>query len=162
MTISIIAAVAENRVIGHKNQLPWHLPNDLRNFKALTLNKPVIMGRKTFESIGKPLPGRENIIITRQQDYPAPGCQVMDSLEQALEYASDQEEVMIIGGANIYEQALPHADRMYITQIHCGFNGDALFPEWNEAEWREVKREDHSDDNLNVFPYSFLVLERLS
>ena len=160
MIISIIAAMGRNRVIGKDNELPWKLPADMKRFRALTLNKPVIMGRKTFESIGHPLSERINIILTKDRNYKAPGCIVVHSIDEALRAARDAKEVMVIGGSSIYQQFLFHADRMYLTFIDEDFDGDAFFPRFNEAEWIEVKRENHEPDEENPYRYSFIMLER--
>lgn len=172
MKCSLIVAMAKNQTIGIDNTLPWHLPNDLKYFKQVTMSKPIIMGRKTYESIGRPLPGRTNIAITRQSDYQADGMVVVNTLEQALAKAEDisfvdgHEEVMVIGGAEIYQQALPQADRLYITHVHADVAGDAFFPEVDWADWQEVQREDHQADpqgaeKRNPFDYSFVVYDRL-
>lgn len=140
--VSLIAAVAANGVIGDNNALPWRLPEDLRRFKALTLGHPVIMGRKTFESIGRPLPGRRNIVISRNREYAAAGCEVAASLEAALEACRNgSDEVFIIGGAQIYAEALPLAQRLYLTEISRDFEGDARFPAFDRNRWRETSRE---------------------
>jgi dihydrofolate reductase len=158
--LSIIAALARNRVIGKNNQLPWRLPADLKHFKAVTLGKPVIMGRKTFESIGKPLPGRDNIVVTRDPKFHADGIAVAHSLDDALAQAHAAPEIMLIGGAQLYMQALPRAQRLYLTLIHADFDGDAHFPDYDPADWRETAREDHVPDENNPYCYSFLILER--
>lgn len=158
--LSAIAALSANRVIGQKNQLPWHLPADLKHFKALTLGKPILMGRKTFESIGRPLPLRHNIILTSDPVFKAEGCTITSSLDSALSLAQPAEEVMVIGGATLYEQLLPRIQRLYLTVIHHSFEGDAYFPELEESSWREISREDHEADADNAYSYSFLVLER--
>jgi dihydrofolate reductase len=140
MIISLIAAMGQNRELGYQGKMPWHCPEDLRHFKAMTLNKPVIMGRKTYESLGKPLPQRRNIIVTHQKNYAAP-CEVMHSLSEALEACSQSEEVMIIGGAQLYTQAIPFAHRLYLTFIEKSFTADTFFPELNRDEWREIQSE---------------------
>ena len=160
MRISIIAALAQNRVIGRGNSLPWRLPADLRQFRTLTLGKPVIMGRRTYESLGRPLPERENIVITRNSDYRASGCLVAHDLEQALAAAGEAPEAMIIGGANLYSQALPLAGRMYLTLVHAWFLGDTRFPEYAEAEWRLAESSHRPPDAKNPYACSFLRLER--
>ncbi len=160
-TLSIIVALGRGRVIGRDNQLPWHLPADLQHFKKVTLGKPVIMGRLTYESIGKPLPGRRNIVITRAAGYDAPGCEVVASPQAALEAVADADEAMVIGGANLYRQLLPDTDRLYLTFIDADFDGDAWFPEWSADEWRETAREAHLPDERNAYPYAFVVLERV-
>ena len=166
MTISLIVAMAENRIIGCDNKMPWHLPEDLRYFKRVTMGKPVLMGRNTFESIGKPLPGRANIVITRNQEYHADGIVCVASVEQALALAAQlsdstpDAEVMIIGGAQIYTQTLALAQRLYLTQVHAEIDGDAAFPAFERSQWLEVSREDHAPSENNPYSYSFLVLER--
>ena len=160
--IALIAAMAENRIIGRENRLPWRLPADLRRFKSLTMGKPVIMGRKTYESIGKPLPGRSNIVVTRDPDYRAPGCQVVHSLEQALEAGAGHAEVMVIGGAELYRQALGRAQRMYLTLVRAEVEGDTLFPDIEPQQWRELERESHRADEKNQYDYDFVTLQRVS
>lgn len=159
--ISIICAMAKNYVIGKDNKLPWHLPADLRHFKELTLGKPVIMGRKTYQSIGKPLPDRRNIIISRNTDLIIAGCEVVHSLAEAIQIAKDEKELMVIGGADIFAQTLPLAQCMYLTIIQQDFDGDAYFPKWNAAEWQILERSDHLPNEKNLFAYSFLTLERI-
>jgi len=158
--ISLIAAMASNRVIGINNTLPWHLPADFKHFKAITMGKPILMGRKTYESIGRPLPGRTNIIITHNPSYVAEGCYVVNSIEQALTLTEDDAEVMVIGGASFYQQTLAIAQRIYLTVIHHDFEGDAHFVKYDESIWREVERDDYQPDEKNRYPYSFLTLER--
>lgn len=160
MIIALIVAMDEARVIGKNNALPWHLPADLKHFKQLTMGKPIIMGRKTFESIGKPLPGRTNIIITRDTQYQVDNCRVVHSLKEAFSAAEGADEVMIIGGSQLFEQALPVAERIYLTEIHARFEGDTCFPELMQGEWREISRHTHAPDDRNHYPYSFIVLER--
>ena len=162
MTVSIIVAVAKNGVIGRENDLPWHLSEDLKHFKKTTMGKPVIMGRKTFESVGEPLPGRENIVVTRNRSYSAIGCDVALSLEEAIEKAGEVEEVMILGGGQIYKEALPLTDRIYLTQVEAQVEGDARFPELDWSEWKELRRWDHPADAKNDYPCIFMVLERIS
>lgn len=159
--VSLIVAADENDVIGANNRLPWHLPEDLKHFKQLTMGKPMIMGRKTLESIGRPLPGRRSIVLTRQPGFTAPGCEVAGSLEQALRMTDSVEETMIIGGAEIFQQALPQAGRIYMTRVHGRFEGDTYFPELESTVWRELSREAHAADDKNLWPYSFLLLERV-
>lgn len=161
-TISLIAAMGRDRVIGRDNQLPWHLPADLQHFKHVTMGKPILMGRLTYESIGKPLPGRRNVVITRDTAFAAPGCEVVNSIEAALAAVADVEEVMVIGGASFYHQMLPQADRLYLTFIDADFDGDAWFPQWDAGEWREMEREEHAPDERNPHAYAFVVLERIS
>ena len=161
MRISLIAAVAENGVIGREGGLPWRLPEDLKFFKAATMGKPIIMGRKTWQSIGKPLPGRLNIVMTRDRAWHAAGVTVAHDLEAALRAAQETGavEVMIIGGADIYEMALPRADRIYLTQIQKEFDGDAAFPALDPQQWREIARAGKSAGDV-PFDYTFLTLER--
>ena len=161
MIISMIAALTDDRVIGIENRLPWKLPNDMKWFRQHTLGKPIIMGRKTFESFGaKPLPGRTNIIVTRDPGYQAEGCRVVHSIDEALAAAGDAEEVMIIGGASFYAQMLPRADRLYLTWVHTRVEGDAWFPELDLSEWREIEHSDHAADEKNPIAHSFVILER--
>lgn len=165
--VSLIVAMARNRVIGINNKLPWYLPNDLKYFKRVTMGKPILMGRKTFESIGKPLPGRLNIVMTRDASWQAEGVKVTHSLDAAIALAQAQceiqggDELMIIGGDEIYRQSLPRADRLYLTQVHAEVHGDAYFPEINWDEWEERAREDFSAEGPNPYDYSFVVLERV-
>ncbi len=161
MIISLIWAMADNRVIGIENRLPWKLPADMRWFRRHTLGKPIVMGRKTFESFGsRPLPDRSNIVITRDTDYHADGIVVVHSIDEALQVAGDAEEVMIIGGASFYEQMLPRADRLYTTLVHGEFTGDAWFPQFDLSEWHETLREEHAADEKNAYACSFLVMEK--
>ena len=162
MIISIIAAMGKNRVIGKNNSLPWKLPADMKHFQDLTTGKPVIMGRKTFESLGKPLPNRMNIIITRDQNYKAEGCIVAHSLDDALKAAENQKEVMIIGGSQIYKEFLPRADKMYLTLIEADFEGDAYFPGYKIEDWEEIDYKEHERDAKNQHNYTFLTLKRKS
>jgi len=159
MTISIIVAIAQNHAIGKDNKLLWHLPNDLKYFKTKTSGHTVIMGRKTFDSVGKPLPKRRNIVITRQQ-IKIDGCEVVSSLEDALALCQTEDEVFIVGGAEIYRQAMAVTDRIYVTIIHQDFDGDTYFPEIEQSIWKETEREDHQPDEKNKLPYSFITLER--
>jgi len=160
MRLSLICAAASNGVIGLENRLPWKLPADLRRFKALTMSHHVIMGRKTYESIGKALPGRVNIVVTRQPGYRAEGCLVAGSLEQALALAHGDTEAFVVGGASLYAQALPLADRLYLTEIHQVFDGDTRMPPLDEAAWRQTAREDHGPGPEVPFAYSFITLDR--
>ena len=159
MTVSIIVAIAENNAIGKNNQLLWHLPADLKHFKNTTTGHTVIMGRKTYDSVGRPLPNRRNIIITRQ-DIKIPGCQVVKSIEDALALSADQDEVFIVGGAEIYKQSIYLTHRIYLTIVHHSFDADTFFPEINYNEWTETARTDHQPDEKNNFPYSFVTLDR--
>ena len=161
MIVSLIWAMADNRVIGIDNRLPWKLPADMKWFREQTMGKPIVMGRLTFESFGaKPLPGRRNLVVSRDGDYQAEGIEVFGSLEAALQAAGDAQEVMVIGGMSIYQQALPLADRLYMTLVHAEMEGDAWFPEFDVEQWREVRRLDHAADDKNPYAYSFVVLER--
>ncbi|HEY9198443.1 MAG TPA: type 3 dihydrofolate reductase [Gammaproteobacteria bacterium] len=162
MLISLIVAMDRNRLIGRGNALPWRLPADLRHFKAVTMGKPILMGRKTYESIGRPLPGRHNIVISRNPAFSAPGCTSAASLEAALAAAGEAAEVMVIGGAQLYAEALPRAQRIYLTRIDAGFDGDAWFPPLEADVWRECQRAEHAPDDDNPYPYTFLVLERIT
>ena len=166
MKLALIWAMSRNRVIGRNNALPWHLSEDLRYFKRVTMGKPIIMGRKTWESIGRPLPGRTNIVITRDQNFQAPGVRVVHSLDDALRLAEHigviegAEEAVVIGGAEIYALALPKAERLYLTQVHAEVDGDAWFPEFDLSQWQELAREDFPAADPNPYPYSFVVLEK--
>ena len=160
MKLSLIVAMASNRTIGINKQMPWHLSADLKHFKKTTLGYPIIMGRKTFESIGRPLPGRQNIIISRDPNYQQAGCLVFNDLEAALNSCSKEEEVFVIGGATLYEATLAYADRLYITQIQQDFAGDTWFPAIDKSQWQESAREDISDDKSVEFDYSFVVYQR--
>lgn len=159
-SISLIWAMDENRLIGSDNKLPWHLPADMQWFRVQTMGKPVLMGRKTFDSIGRPLPGRQNLIMTRQTGLSIEGCTVVHSLAEAMEAAAGAEEIMVIGGAEIYARLLPKAARLYITRIHHSFEGDAWFPEFDQSGWRQVQCEEHAADEKNRWPCSFTILER--
>ena len=156
----MIAAMDENRLIGRDNALPWHLPADLAFFKRTTMGKPIVMGRKTWESIGRPLPGRQNIVVTRNPELSAPGCELADSIESAITLAADAAEIMLIGGAGLYTQGLPLADCLYLTRIHHRFpGGDAWFPEIGE-EWSIAEQQDFDPDQDNPYPYSFIKFVR--
>lgn len=159
--ISLIAAMAENRVIGRNNGLPWRLSADLQHFKALTMGKPMVMGRKTWESLPGVLPGREHIVVTGDRRYRAEGCRVVHSIDEALEAVAGVPEVMIVGGALFYRAMLPLAQRMYLTLVHAQVEGDAWFPPYDERQWQEVEREHHLADERNHHPYSFIRLERI-
>ena len=156
--LSLVAAIARNRVIGIGGRLPWHLPEDLRRFKRLTMGAPVIMGRRTHESIGRPLPGRRNIVVTRQTAAHWAGCAVAPSLAAALALGADAPEAFVIGGAALYAEALPHASRLYLTLIDAAYDGDTWFPEFAAAAWREVSRE--PGIGASGLPYSFVTYER--
>ena len=160
MTISLIVAAANNDVIGSDGDLPWHLPDDLRNFKRLTLGKPVIMGRKTHESIGRPLPDRRNIVLTRDQSFAAPGCEVVASVDEALERVADADDVMIIGGGEIYTTFLPMADKVYLTRVSADVEGDTLFAPLDESAWCLIRSENHPADADHDYAFDTLVFER--
>ncbi len=153
--------MAQNRVIGRNNALPWRLSADLKRFRRITIGHPIIMGRKTYESIGRPLDGRKNIVITRNPEFRAEGVTVAGSIDEALGSTKD-DEIMIIGGADIYAQTLPRADRIHLTLIHEQFDGDAYFPEIDESEWKETEREDIEAGVDADFGYSFITLERVT
>jgi dihydrofolate reductase len=158
-SISLIVACDENRLIGRDGDLPWRLPNDLKHFKALTLGKTILMGRKTWDSLGRPLPQRENWVLTRDPAFAAEGCRVFNKLEDALS-AHAEGELMVIGGADLYRQALSHARRLYLTQVQAREQGDTWFPDFSSAGFRETSREDHAADERHAYAYSFLTLER--
>ncbi len=160
MIISLIVAMDRRGVIGAAGALPWRLSDDLKHFKAITMGKPLVMGRKTHESIGRPLPGRQNIVLTRQQDYKAQGCVVVHDPERALAACADQPEVMVMGGAALYELFLPRAGRIYLTRVGAEVDGDTWFPQFDKNAWNEIEHQDHQADARNEYPYSFLVLER--
>ncbi|AFD07335.1 dihydrofolate reductase [Solitalea canadensis DSM 3403] len=160
MNISIIVAQAENNVIGKSNQLIWHLPADLKHFKKLTTGNTIIMGRKTYDSIGRPLPNRRNVIISRNKDLKIEGCDLVNSLEEALELTRNDEKVFIIGGAQIYNQAMNIADTLFITEVKQVFEGDAFFPDIASDKWIEIAREDHKADEKNRLDYSFVTYKR--
>ncbi len=163
MRLALIAAVARNGVIGRGGDLPWRIPADLRFFKATTMGKPMIMGRRTFESIGKALPGRTSIVVTRQADFAAEDVEVAGDLAQALKIAADlgAEEAMVIGGGEIYAAALPRADRIYLTEVHIDAEGDVHFPPLDPAQWRELSRDDHPAEG-DTPAFSFVILERIT
>ena len=155
--LMMIVAMAKNRMIGKDNQMPWHLPDDLKYFKAQTLNKPVIMGRKTFESLGsRPLPNRPNLVVSRNAQYKPEGVQVFDSVESAISAVSDADEVVIMGGAQIYAQWIDKVDRLLITEVDAAPEGDAFFPEINHQAWLEVSRQHHPKDDKHVFAFDFV------
>lgn len=159
MTISIIVAIGENNAIGKDNQLLWHMPADLKHFKTITSGRSIIMGRKTFDSVGKPLPKRRNIVVTRQ-NITIPGCEVVKSIEDGLALCENEDEVFIGGGAEIYRQAMRLTDIIYLTIIHNNFDADTFFPEIDYKTWKETKREDFAADEKNPYSYSFITLER--
>lgn len=161
MQISLIVAMAQNRVIGRGNQMPWHLPADLRHFKHVTLGKPVIMGRKTFESIGRSLPGRRNVVISRNAEWSADGVECVNSLDAALRLVNDEAEVMIIGGGQLYREALPLAQRLYLTHIDLSVtDADTWFPDYMRYQWQVLADEQHTPDEKNPYHYRFETLAR--
>jgi dihydrofolate reductase len=162
MIVSIIVAVAENNVIGLKNQLIWHISEDLKRFKALTTGHCVVMGRKTFESIGKPLPNRTNIVVSRNRELIIEGCIVVSSLDEAIAVCEKDEEIFIIGGGELYRQALPMASKLYLTIVHKNFEGDTFFPEIDFNQWCEVYREKGKPTETDGLEYTFVNYERIS
>jgi len=161
MRVSLIVAMDKNRVIGKNNRLPWRLPADLRRFKETTMRHALIMGRKTYESIGRALPGRKNIVLTKQKGFQPEGCFTASSIEEAIAMAGTDEEVFVIGGAQVFERALPLAHRIYLTLIEDEFDGDVFFPEFDDRLWVEKDRQSFSADRENPFSYTFLVLDRV-
>ncbi|MFB9757987.1 dihydrofolate reductase [Ectobacillus funiculus] len=160
---SLIVAMDQNGVIGKDNNLPWHLPNDLKRVKELTTNNVIILGRKNFESIGKPLPNRLNVVLTRDKNLQIDGCQVNHSLEEVMsEFKDDPREIFIFGGTEIYQLFLPYVHKMYITQIHHTFDGDTYFPSFNKAEWTTVSEKEGQVDERNIYQHTFYVLQRNS
>ena len=160
--ISIIVAVAQNGVIGTGNRLPWHLPDDLKRFKALSMAKPIVMGRRTFDSIGKPLPGRTNIVVSRQPGLAIEGTIVTPSLDAALVAAGAVPEVVVIGGAEIFRQVLPRTDVVHLTRVHARVAGDVVFPELDPSQWRETAVEHHAADERHQYAFTFVTLERVA
>lgn len=161
MTLSIIVAAAENGVIGHNNNLIWHLSSDLKHFKNITTGHTVIMGRKTFESMGKALPNRRNIVITANKAYTAPGCEIVPDIESALQLAAQEEEAFIIGGGTIYRAIWEKADKLYLTRVHTAPTGDISIPEVKASEWQEISREAHPANEKNEYDYTFLEYRRI-
>jgi dihydrofolate reductase len=162
MILSLIAAVSKNNMIGNNNELIWHLPADLAHFKKITSGNTIIMGRKTYESIGRALPNRRNIVISRQEGYSAPGCEIMQSLQDAVDTCLQEKEVFIIGGGEIYKQVLPVADKIYLTRVYHEFEGDTRFPDINFSNWKLITYVKHHADEKNSFDYSFSEYERLN
>jgi len=160
VTISLIAAMAENRVIGRDSALPWHLPRDMRRFKELTTGHAVIMGRKTYDTLGKPLPNRRNVVITRNRSYGVPGVEVFHTLDDALCAVTAPDEVFIAGGAEIYALALPRVDRIYLTVVHAWLDGDTYFPGFTVGDWRLVEDIRYQSDEKHRYPYSFRLYQR--
>ena len=160
--ISLIAALAQNRVIGIENRLPWKLPEDLAHFKALTLGHPILMGRKTFESLGRPLPGRRNIVITRNSEYQSPGCEVVVTIADAIALCADAEEVFFIGGAELYAQVIPLVARLYLTEVQIKSQGDAWFPEFDPTEFTETSRVHNLGEKGDSLLFDFVIYDRLA
>jgi len=158
--VSMLVAAAENDVIGRDAALPWHLPEDLRRFKALTMGKPMLMGRKTFDSIGRPLPGRRSLVLTRSTDWAHQGVTVVHSMPEALAAAADAEELVVIGGAQVYTLAMPYVQRIYLTRVHAQVSGDTHLPPCDTTTFREVSLEDHAADARHAYAMTFVVLER--
>jgi len=159
--ITLIVAAAENNAIGKNNQMPWHLPNDFKYFKKNTLEHSVVMGRKTFESIGKPLPERRNIVLTRDLKYANQEVDVANSIQEVITYCRDEREIFIIGGAEVYKQALPLANKILLTRVHTTIDGDAYFPELLDHQWKLISAEKHQKDEKHAFDYTFEVYERV-
>jgi dihydrofolate reductase len=160
MRKSLVVAMARNRVIGRDNALPWRLPAELAHFKRVTMGHPIIMGRRTYESIGRPLPGRMNIVVSRNRDFEAPGCTVVDSLEKAYAAAGNAQEVSIIGGTSLFEAALPTADCVHLTEVEADVEGDTWFPDFDRSQWNQVEIERHPADERHAYPFRILRLER--
>jgi len=158
--VSLIVAMARNRVIGINNTLPWHLPADLKHFKTLTTGHHIVMGRKTYQSIGKPLPGRTSVVVTRNPGYAPPGVITVNSIEAAVSACGDDDEIFVIGGAELYRQAMAFADRVYLTEIDAEIPGDAHFTELDSKQWQETGRISHVSDEKNPYPYHFVVYDR--
>ncbi len=164
MKLSLVAAVANNNVIGSENRLLWHMPADLKHFKDLTMGHTLIMGRKTFESIGKPLKGRKTIVVTRNKDFDAQGCQIVHSIRDAVKAVKAEKEVFVAGGSEIYAQTigLYHTRRLYITRIYANFDGDAFFPEIDPGKWELKEMEEHEANEKNKYPYAFMTYKKKS
>ena len=160
MIISLIVAMDHNGVIGNNGTLPWRLSSDLQHFKKITMGKPIIMGRKTHESIGRPLPGRDNVVISRDKNYQAKNCTVLHSLECVYAKYHDNDEIMIMGGADLYQQTLDKARRIYLTEVHADLEGDTYFPKYDKEQWKEIERLDFKSDEKNEHDYSFVILEK--
>ena len=160
MRRTLVVAVARNGVIGRDNRLPWRLPDEIAYFKRVTMGNPVIMGRRTWESIGKPLPGRRNIVVTRQRGFEAPGCTVVHSLDEAWKAAEGAEEACVIGGTTLFEESLPTAERIHYTEVEADIEGDTFFPPFDRSQWSEREVERHPADARHPYPYRILVLDR--
>ena len=162
LIVSLVVAVSRNGVIGHENRLPWRLPDELAYFKRVTMGKPIVMGRRTYESIGKPLPGRQNIVVTHQRDYIAPGCTVANGLREAWRAAGDAPEAMVIGGTSLFAETLPTADRMHYTEVEADVEGDTFFPPFDRGAWQESEVLRHAADERHPYAFRVLLLERRS
>jgi dihydrofolate reductase len=160
LRLTVIVALADNGVIGRSGTLPWHLPDDLRRFKSLTMGRPILMGRRTFDSIGRPLPGRRNLVLTRGTRPLPAGVQRVASLEAALEACAGEPELCVIGGAEVYRQVLPRADRLELTRVHATIDGEVTFPEFQAERWREIARVEHAADDRHAYAMTFITLER--
>ncbi len=158
--LSLCVAMDKNRLIGCDNALPWHLPADLKHFRAVTMGKPIIMGRKTYESIGRPLPGRLNVILSRHPSLTKTGCEVLHSLDEVLAFSQQYEETVVIGGASVYDKLLPYVQRMYVTWVEGEFRGDTYFPQFDPEQWQEMDRQVFLADAKNPYPYCFSLLEK--
>jgi len=161
MRLSLIVAMAKNRVIGVDNQLPWHLPADLKHFRTLTMGHPIIMGRKTFDSIGRVLPGRRNIVVTRNRNYRFDAVEIVHSLDEALEICRDENEAFVIGGAHLYEDAMHRVSRIYVTEVHAEVKGDVFFPAIDPSRWQETGRVAHHADPHNAYAWDFVIYDRI-
>ena len=162
MKLTLIVALAENRVIGRDGALPWHLPDDLRRFKSLTMGRPMLMGRRTFDSIGRALPGRRSLVLTHRPAGLPPGVEAVDSLAAAMSACAGEPELCVIGGAGVFRQSLPLATRLELTLVHAVVEGDVLFPGYDRGEWREIARSEHPADEHHRWPMSFVTLERVT
>lgn len=156
MEISLVVAMSDNAAIGQAGQLPWHLPNDLKYFKSVTMGKPIIMGRTTYESIGKPLPGRTNIVLTQNKSFQAPGCVVLHDKTAVVDYCEAEKEIMIVGGAQIYQLFLADITKLYITKVHTSIKADTYFPKIDFSKWQEIERQEYKKDDKHAFDYSFI------
>ena len=161
MRVSLIVAASANNVIGVRGELPWRLPVDLKRFKQVTTGKPIVMGRLTWDSIGRPLPNRQNIVISRNPDFTAAGCDIVASPGEAVEMAGDVDELMIIGGGQLYREFLPRAQRIYLTRVAVDIEGDACFPELDDSEWHETSRESHAADEEHAYSFDIIQLDRI-
>jgi dihydrofolate reductase len=159
--LEFVVAVARNGTIGRDNALPWRLPADLQHFKRTTMGRPILMGRRTWESLGRPLPGRTNLVLTRAAGYVAEGATVVHTVDAALEAASGADALMVIGGAELYRELLPRAAVLHLTEVDADVEGDTRFPDWDRAAWRETWREEHAADERHAYPYAFVRLERV-